>query len=68
MNVGLFMMPVHHPEKGLTRTIKEDMETITEITAGMKVILKNSEHIYFLSYMTYTVNLTIILKILKIVL
>ena len=28
MNVGLFMMPVHHPEKGLSRTIKEDMETI----------------------------------------
>ncbi len=28
MNFGLFMMPVHHPEKGLTRTIKEDMETI----------------------------------------
>ncbi|MEC8911548.1 MAG: LLM class flavin-dependent oxidoreductase, partial [Chloroflexota bacterium] len=28
MNLGLFMMPVHHPEKGLSRTIKEDMETI----------------------------------------
>ena len=28
MNFGLFMMPVHHPEKGLARTLKEDMETI----------------------------------------
>ena len=28
MNFGLFMMPVHHPEKGLPRTIKEDMDTI----------------------------------------
>ena len=28
MNLGLFMMPVHHPEKGLSGTIKEDMETI----------------------------------------
>ncbi len=28
MNFGLFMMPVHHPEKGLSRTIKEDMDTI----------------------------------------
>ena len=28
MKFGFFMMPVHHPEKGLARTIKEDMETI----------------------------------------
>ncbi len=28
MNFGLFMMPVHHPDKGLPRTIKEDMHTI----------------------------------------
>ena len=28
MEFGLFMMPVHHPSKGLARTIKEDMETI----------------------------------------
>ena len=28
MNFGLFMMPVHHPSKGLPRTIKEDMQTI----------------------------------------
>ena len=28
MKFGLFMMPVHHPLKGLTRTIKEDMRTI----------------------------------------
>ena len=28
MNFGLFMMPIHHPEKGLPRTIKEDMNTI----------------------------------------
>jgi len=28
MEFGLFMMPVHHPEKGLPRTIKEDMNTI----------------------------------------
>ena len=28
MNLGLFMMPVHHPDKGLARTIQEDMETI----------------------------------------
>ncbi len=28
MNFGLFMMPVHHPAKGLSRTIKEDMNTI----------------------------------------
>ena len=28
MNFGLFMMPVHHPSKGLQRTLKEDMHTI----------------------------------------
>jgi alkanesulfonate monooxygenase SsuD/methylene tetrahydromethanopterin reductase-like flavin-dependent oxidoreductase (luciferase family) len=28
MNFGLFMMPVHYPGKGLSRTIKEDMSTI----------------------------------------
>lgn len=28
MNFGLFMMPVHHPDKGVPRTIKEDMNTI----------------------------------------
>jgi len=28
MNFGFFMMPVHHPEKGLPRTIQEDMRTI----------------------------------------
>ena len=28
MKFGFFMMPVHHPEKGVARTIKEDMETI----------------------------------------
>jgi alkanesulfonate monooxygenase SsuD/methylene tetrahydromethanopterin reductase-like flavin-dependent oxidoreductase (luciferase family) len=28
MNFGLFMMPVHHPDKGLPRTIKEDMDTV----------------------------------------
>ena len=28
MNFGLFMMPVHNPEKGLPRTLKEDMHTI----------------------------------------
>ncbi len=30
MNFGLFMMPVHHPEKPLQRTIKEDMNTIIQ--------------------------------------
>ena len=29
MNFGFFMMPLHHPEKGLQRTLKEDMRTIT---------------------------------------
>jgi alkanesulfonate monooxygenase SsuD/methylene tetrahydromethanopterin reductase-like flavin-dependent oxidoreductase (luciferase family) len=28
MKFGLFMMPVHHPSKGLPRTIKEDMDTV----------------------------------------
>ena len=28
MKFGFFMMPVHHPEKGVARTIKEDMKTI----------------------------------------
>ena len=28
MNFGFFMMPVHHPGKGLDRTIKEDMNTV----------------------------------------
>ena len=28
MNFGLFMMPVHHPDKGLPRTLKEDMNTV----------------------------------------
>ena len=28
MNFGFFMMPVHHPSKGLERTIKEDMQTV----------------------------------------
>ncbi len=28
MKFGLFMMPVHHPGKGLPRTIKEDMTTV----------------------------------------
>ena len=28
MNFGFFMMPVHHPSKGLQRTIKEDMQTV----------------------------------------
>jgi alkanesulfonate monooxygenase SsuD/methylene tetrahydromethanopterin reductase-like flavin-dependent oxidoreductase (luciferase family) len=28
MNFGFFMMPVHHPTKGLPRTINEDMHTV----------------------------------------
>lgn len=28
MEFGLFMMPLHHPSKGLPRTIKEDMQSI----------------------------------------
>ena len=28
MNFGLFLVPIHHPEKGLPRTVKEDMDTI----------------------------------------
>jgi alkanesulfonate monooxygenase SsuD/methylene tetrahydromethanopterin reductase-like flavin-dependent oxidoreductase (luciferase family) len=28
MNFGFFMMPVHHPSKGLPRTIDEDMHTV----------------------------------------
>ena len=28
MNFGLFVVPIHHPEKGLPRTLKEDMKTI----------------------------------------
>ena len=28
MEFGLFMMPVHHPGKGLQRTLKEDMDTV----------------------------------------
>ncbi len=28
MNFGLFMIPIHHPDKGLPRTLKEDMRTI----------------------------------------
>ncbi len=30
MKHGFFMMPVHHPSKGLARTIKEDMDTIID--------------------------------------
>ena len=32
MNFGLFMMPVHHPDKGLPRTLKEDMNTVVTPT------------------------------------
>ena len=30
MKHGFFMMPLHHPSKGLARTIKEDMDTIID--------------------------------------
>ena len=33
MKFGLFMMPVHHPSKGLPRTIQEDMNTVIKADA-----------------------------------
>ena len=33
MKFGLFMMPVHHPTKGLPRTIQEDMNTVIKADA-----------------------------------